>query len=62
MSGLTEDQIEPLCQRLFEAVRDSKDEEVAALAIQLLSGFLIDINRLAWFAQQIAAVHEANRQ
>lgn len=51
---MTEDKIEPLCQRLFEAIRDDKEGDAAALACELLAGFLIDINRLAWFVQQIA--------
>lgn len=49
---MTEDQIEPLCQRLFEAVRDQKEDDAAALAFQLLAGFLTDVNRIAWFIQE----------
>lgn len=49
---MTEDQIEPLCLRLFQAIRAEKEEDTLAIGLELLSGFLIDINRLAWFAQQ----------
>lgn len=51
---MTEDQIEPLCQRLFMAIKDDKEADAAAFACELLAGFLTDINRLAWFTQQIA--------
>ena len=51
---MTEDQIEPLCQRLYEAIKDEKEDAATALACELLAGFLTDINRLAWFAQEIA--------
>ena len=58
---MQEDQIEPLRQRLFEAIRKDEDENAQAIALELLAGFLIDINRLAWFAECIASHYEANR-
>mgnify|MGYP001592234444 CR=1 FL=1 len=60
MTGITEDQIEPLCQHLYEAIKRDDDNETAALALQLLSGFLIDVNRIAWFAERIATQEERN--
>ena len=51
---MNEDQIEPLCQRLFNAIKADDDTNAQALACELLAGFLTDINRLAWFTQQIA--------
>lgn len=58
MTGLTEDQIEPLCQRLYEAARDDKEDEIRAIGLQLLSGFLVDINRIAWFVERLATAGE----
>lgn len=52
--ALTEDQIGPLCQRLFESVRDEKTEQSAALAIELLAGFLIDVNRISFYLGHIS--------
>jgi hypothetical protein len=49
---MTEDRIEPLCQRLYEAVKADKDDEALALGLELLAGFLVDINRIAWFMQE----------
>jgi len=54
MNGLTLDRIEPLCQRLFVAIKDDKENDAQAIACELLAGFLCDINKLAWFAQEIA--------
>lgn len=56
---MTEDQIEPLCRRLIEGIRDDRHEEIVEAGIALLVGFLTDINRLAWFTQQLAAQGEA---
>ncbi len=59
MTGYTEHQIGPLCQLLYEAVKDDKDDAAAALAIELLSGFLTDINRISWFLQMLATNDDA---
>lgn len=49
---MTEDQINPLCQQLHDSIVQSKPEVTAAVAVELLAGFLTDINRIAWFLQQ----------
>lgn len=71
---MTEDQIEPLCQKLVKAAtrdkgirqtseqRDAQSNEVVAISLELLSGFLIDINRIAWFMQQAYEADENGRR
>ncbi len=49
---MTEDQINPLCWRLFAAIRDEKEQDALALGLELLAGFLTDVNRIASFIQQ----------
>lgn len=51
---MTEDQIEPLCLKLFQAIRADDEENSIAIALELLAGFLTDMNRLAWYTQEIA--------
>ena len=51
---MSEDEIEPLCKKLFLGIIEEKEEQVQSAALQLLCGFLTDINRLAWFTQQLA--------
>lgn len=49
---MTEDQIEPLCLKLYKATKAQKSDEANAVMFELLAGFLTDINRIAWFMQQ----------
>ncbi len=55
---MTEDQIEPLCQRLYEAVRDQQEDHTAALIFQLLAGFLVDVNLIERSLARLASAAE----
>jgi hypothetical protein len=59
---MTEDQIGPLCARLRDAIKAEKTDEAVTLVFELLAGFLTDINRLAWFAEQQYALEERDRK
>lgn len=50
---MTEDQIKPLCTALLTAIKAENDDEIIRTSAELLAGFLTDINRIAWFLEQI---------
>lgn len=50
---MTEDQIEPLCLKLFQAIKAQDTENSTAIALELLAGALVSLNRIAWFLGEI---------